>query len=435
VSHLEPIDIDNLADRYFGTSDPLYNAFLKKWLLGAVARVYEPGCKFDEALILQGKEWAGKSTFFKTIGGRWFDDSFGSNIESAKSLMVLHKSWIQEWAEFDRVSSKQDFNVIKGFLSRQTDCFVRQYGRDAIDHPRSSVMCGSINPATFLRDATGDRRFWVIPIPQEWKVPIDAIAEERDRLWGAIVQAYRRGESRFLTPDEYERATRSNEQFRDSDEWESVIANYLESREITRFSIYRLLTDALGFTLDKIDTRAQNRVKDCLMRLKCKSLGSRHETEFDGLARRLWERPIAPKTDTDVPKQEIYNASTTPATTPYNASTTVYKCTPLYAETSTEQDLQQPYNAYNAKNDAKHFPLSGEEKNPPPLHLLDIHAKIDREFIRLGWDEDDERAWYQVYLDKTCRAELTEEELIAFHHRLTTMREKVTNGKNGRRKP
>lgn len=291
LGNIPPISIDDLSKKYFGTTDPFYDLLVKKWLIGAVARIFEPGCQFDNALILQGEQWAGKSQFFKVLGGKWFDDSFGSNVEAAKSLMTLHRCWIQEWAEFDKVTGKQDFNAIKDFLTRQSDNFVRQYGRESIEHPRMSVMAGSINPSAFLKDATGDRRFWVIPLAKGWIVPTEQLRAERDQIWAAAMSAYRAGESRYLSRDQYEIHKKINEQFRDSDIWLSTIENWLMDREIQRFSIERILLECLGFTLDKIDTKSRNRVRDCLISLGCTPLGSRRESEYDGKARRVWQSP------------------------------------------------------------------------------------------------------------------------------------------------
>jgi len=291
LDKISPISIDDLSKKYFGTTDPFYDLLVKKWLIGAVARIFEPGCQFDNALILQGEQWAGKSQFFKVLGGKWFDDSFGSNVEAAKSLMTLHRCWIQEWAEFDKVTGKQDFNAIKDFLTRQADVFVRQYGRESVEHPRMSVMAGSINPSAFLKDATGDRRFWVIPLAKGWIVPTEQLRSERDQIWAAAVAAYRSGESRYLSREQYQIHQKVNEQFRDSDIWLSTIENWLMDREIQRFSIERILLECLGFTLDKIDTKSRNRVRDCLISLGCTALGSRRESEYDGKARRVWQSP------------------------------------------------------------------------------------------------------------------------------------------------
>jgi predicted P-loop ATPase len=74
---ITPLSLENLATRYFGTNNPIYDIFLKRTLIAAVARAYEPGCKHDTTLVLQGKQGAGKSSFFNVLGGDWFDDSMG----------------------------------------------------------------------------------------------------------------------------------------------------------------------------------------------------------------------------------------------------------------------------------------------------------------------------------------------------------------------
>ena len=162
---IAPIDIDNLSVRYFGTSNPLYDTFLKKTLIAAVARVYEPGCKHDTTLVLQGEQGAGKSSFFDVLGGEWFDDSMGDG-RAKDDLIVLHKSWLQEWGEIERVFSKRQAGELKAFLARRTDTFRPPYGRTALEFPRHSIIVGSVNDCQFLVDSTGNRRYWVVPIEE-----------------------------------------------------------------------------------------------------------------------------------------------------------------------------------------------------------------------------------------------------------------------------
>jgi hypothetical protein len=286
-------NIDNLADRYLGTVDPLYNVFVKKWLIAAVARIFEPGCKVDFALILQGAQGIRKSGFFRALGGKWFDDSFGPNVESNKSLLVLHKSWIQEWAEFDRVTSKGDFDVIKAFLTRQIDCFVKPYGRDAIDYPRQNVLCGSVNKDSFLRDVTGDRRFLVIPVPQGHYINTDDLQKERDAIWAAATFAYLEGKAKGenawnLSLEEYQGLEESNEIFRVSDEWEYSIAAFLEDKE--QVSIAQILGDRFGIEEKDQDRRQQMRVAEILTKLGWNKSGERKEGS--GKRRKFWEKKI-----------------------------------------------------------------------------------------------------------------------------------------------
>lgn len=401
LGNLSPISIDDLSRRYFGTVDSFYDLLVKKWLIGAVARIFEPGCQFDNALILQGEQWAGKSQFFKILGGKWFDDSFGSNLESAKSLMTLHQGWIQEWPEFDKITGKQDFNAIKAFLTRQSDNFVRQYGRESIEHPRMSVMAGSINPSAFLKDATGDRRFWVIPLAKGWIVPTEQLRAERDQIWAAAVAAYRAGESRYLSREEYEIHKKVNEQFRDSDIWLSTIENWLMDREIHRFSIERVLLECLGFTLDRIDTKSRNRVRDCLISLGCTPLGSRRESEYDGKARRVWQSPekFPSQVEFDNGDNGDNNGSVVNQNPVLEGITTV-----TTLDNGKNKDFSQSQN-------------NGKIPDPDPVEEAEesYEAGLMREigsiFDRLGWDKKKRADFlitrYKVgYLDWLSRSDL-----------------------------
>ncbi|MBE9263081.1 DUF3854 domain-containing protein [Microcystis sp. LEGE 00066] len=382
LSNLSPISIDGLSRRYFGTVDPFYDLLVKKWLIGAVARIFEPGCQFDNALILQGEQWAGKSQFFKILGGKWFDDSFGSNLESAKSLMTLHQGWIQEWPEFDKITGKQDFNAIKAFLTRQSDNFVRQYGRESIDHPRMSVMAGSINPSAFLKDATGDRRFWVIPLAKGWIVPTEQLRSERDQIWAAAVAAYRDGESRYLSREQYEIHKKVNEQFRDSDIWLSTIENWLLDREIQRFSIERILLECLGFTLDKIDTKSRNRIRDCLISLGCTALGSRRESEYDGKARRVWQSPEKFPCETE----ESDNADNG-SNGSDNGSVVAQNPVPERITTVTTLDNGKKANFFQSKKNKGKIPDPDPVEEAEESYEAGLIREIGSIFDRLEWDK------------------------------------------------
>ncbi|MBF2099140.1 MAG: hypothetical protein IGQ88_12320 [Gloeomargaritaceae cyanobacterium C42_A2020_066] len=230
---VEPGDIDNMATKYLhiSESDPLValrNAQVRKFLICCVARAYRPGCKVDTALILQGRQNLWKSSFFRVLGGAWFDDSMGL-IENKDDLMIAHKCWIQEWSEFDYVSGQRHASQIKAFLSRQSDTFRPPYGRSAKTYPRRFVICGTTNQTEFLNDPTGSRRFWVIPVSQ--LIDIQALERDRDAIWSAAVHAYRNGEQWWLTPDEFAQSEDANRDYQASDPWTDDIAAYVASRQ------------------------------------------------------------------------------------------------------------------------------------------------------------------------------------------------------------
>jgi predicted P-loop ATPase len=272
-----PISIDNLATRYLGTNDPLYDSFLKRWLIGAVARVYQPGCKFDEALILQGKTGVGKSTFLETLGfadERGWLNSSTVDISHRDGLMVLHKYWLYELAEFDQISSKKAAATIKAFMSNKVDALRLPYGRKTVSKPRGFALCGSVNKSDFLYDETGNRRFWVIPIPTSIDfLDIDKLREERNAIWAAAVCAYRRGESWRLSRQEEKQNLKRNQVFEVTDEWESEIADYVETKEVA--TIKDILSNLFNIEIALQDKRMQWRVSTILTKLGWKKGGQR----------------------------------------------------------------------------------------------------------------------------------------------------------------
>ena len=282
-----PISLDNLSSRYFGTDNPLYNAFLKRTLIAAVARTYQPGCKNDTALVLQGEQGIKKSTFLRVLGGDWFDDSMGDG-RSKDDLIILHKCWIQEWGEIERVFGKRQAGELKAFITRQTDTFRQPYGLTALEHARQSIIVGSVNDSQFLQDPTGNRRYWVIPI-QVPGINIKQLKQERDGIWAAAVKAYRDGEQWWLTDEEEKLSAANNQQFQIVDEWESAISHYLESRTIV--SITEILTQVFDYELGKIDRSSQMRVGTILTSVGWKKVGRK---QHQGKRQIVW-RPGIPR--------------------------------------------------------------------------------------------------------------------------------------------
>jgi len=261
-----PISIDNLATRYFGTTNPLYDVFVKKFLIGAVARAYQPGCKVDTALILQGRQGQGKSGFFAVLGGEFFDDSMGP-LDGKDDLMILHRSWIQEWSEFDQVSGHRQASQIKSFLSRRIDRFRPPYGRYVKEFPRRCVICGSTNQQEFLNDPTGSRRFWVIPVGSR-PIDLETLRRERDAIWAAAVQAYKAGAQWWLTPDEHNQSEELNLEYQQSDPWLDIIQGKLSLPGApSQVTTEHILTDWLGVPKDRQGKAEQRRVGAIMRRL------------------------------------------------------------------------------------------------------------------------------------------------------------------------
>lgn len=256
--------LENAADRYLHTDLPIYNTYLKKTLVGAVKRTFEAGCKFETALVIYGKQGALKSTFWRVLGGDWFDDTVQGFDRDEKQK--LHQYWIEEFGEIEKVSNKHDVSQIKAFLSNQNDVFRVPFGRSSRAYPRKFIIVGSTNKPDILQDSTGDRRFWIIDIyHNEQSIDIEKVKAERDQLWAAAYALYKKGESVFLPREEDAVRDELNKQYRADDAWEEPVTNFVE--HFTTMKMVDILKNCLEIPLERHDRKSQDRVSNILRNL------------------------------------------------------------------------------------------------------------------------------------------------------------------------
>lgn len=274
--------LESLAEIYLGTSDPLHQQYLRKTLIGAVARIYEPGCQLDTVLILQGAQGIGKSSFFRTLASSdWFDDSFGNASDKDERLKLL-QSWFCEWAELETVFRRRDVSQLKAFLTSRYDLIRPPYGRQTERFPRTVVFIGTTNEQEFLSDPTGSRRYWVIPC-SDVGINIALLAEERDAIWAAAVSAYRNRKEWWLSKEEEAERARQAEAYQQSDAWEEPIEDYLRLAT-TGVTIREILQNALKFEDGQITRAHEMRVGNILKGMGYKS----RQTKVSGKKLRLW---------------------------------------------------------------------------------------------------------------------------------------------------
>lgn len=200
--------LDTLLIDYFGAEDtPYTRAVTRKTLTAAVARIFRPGVKFDYVLTLQGSQGIGKSTFFSRLAGDWFSDSFG-RLDGKEAYEQLQGVWIMEIGELAGLK-RSEVEAIKLYISKQTDRYRAAYGRRIQSYPRQCIFVGTTNELQFLRDTTGNRRWWVVDTPNApakdlWE---DLTPDTVRQIWGEAVQAYKAGEALHL-PKELEETAR-----------------------------------------------------------------------------------------------------------------------------------------------------------------------------------------------------------------------------------
>lgn len=199
-------------------------------LIGAVKRIFEPGSKYDHMLILSGAQGIGKSTLLSRLGGEWFSDSLVI-ANGKEAFELLQGKWILEVAELTAMK-KADLETWKQFISKPVDSFRGAYQTVAKDHPRQCVFFGTTNDYEFLRDKTGNRRFWGIACDgdrAELDVFKDFDTDYRDQVWAEAVERYKAGELPYPTDTKVSEAILERQKrFEEEDPQMVDIRAYLE---------------------------------------------------------------------------------------------------------------------------------------------------------------------------------------------------------------
>lgn len=224
--------VDTLLVDYLGASDTAYvRAVTRKTLCAAISRVLRPGCKFDSMLVLNGPQGVGKSTLIAKLAGEWFSDSL--NLGDTKDKTAAEKLqgyWILEIGELAGLK-KAEVETLRSFLSRQNDIYRAAFGKRATPHLRQCVFFGTTNAESgYLRDTTGNRRFWPVKTPgngkkQSWNLTHEEILQ----IWAEALVYVRQREKLYLSAEMDALAKDEQREAMESDEREGLVREYLDT--------------------------------------------------------------------------------------------------------------------------------------------------------------------------------------------------------------
>jgi predicted P-loop ATPase len=219
--------LDEWLSKYAEVPETEYSfSVASKFLISAVARTYEPACKADCMLVLQGPQGALKSTLLNVLAGEFFSDQI-EDLTSKDGRMLLHGPLIIEIAELDAMN-KKEVSAVKHFLTTRVDSFRPPYGRTTEDFPRRCVFAGTVNLDVYLKDDTGGRRFWPVNVH---KIDLAGLRANRDQIWAEAVHRYRAGENWWLEHAAERAAEDEQEDRRQADPWEMLIEEYLAENQ------------------------------------------------------------------------------------------------------------------------------------------------------------------------------------------------------------
>lgn len=223
--------LDTLLIDYLGAKDTPYSrAVARKSLAAAVARVMQPGCKYDYMPIFSGPQGIGKSTLLRLLGKRWYSDSLQS-FEGKEASEMLQGIWINELGELNGLS-KSETNAVKQFLSRTEDIYREPYGRRTGCYPRRCVFFGTTNDSEFLKDKTGNRRFWPLDVGLQpaTKNVFKDLEDEVPQIWAEAFVRWQLGEKLYLDGEAEAEAKEQQEIHQESNAKEGIIREFVERR-------------------------------------------------------------------------------------------------------------------------------------------------------------------------------------------------------------
>jgi len=246
-----------------GAADTLYvRAVSKNFMVGMIARVYQPGCQLETMPVLESREQGiGKTTLLRILGADWYSNNTASMGEK-DFLQALRGAWLVEIAELDNIR-RTTLERVKATIARPIDEYFARYGRTLLRIPRQSVFCGTTNSNTWNNDDTGARRFWPIACDASKDTRaarMKAIAKNREQLFAEALHTYKMGASWYQVPEE--QAIEEQEARHVEDPWTNDVTAFLHN--LTRSVTLREVMQSLGLKTENMRSNDAYRVAHIL---------------------------------------------------------------------------------------------------------------------------------------------------------------------------
>jgi len=274
---------ERLDQLLFNIDDPIAAGFMPRFLVAAVARIFEPGCLVRQLPVLVGPQNIGKTELGRALFGQThFGDGLSNKLD-VDDVTRLTRVWCLELGELDGITRRTQQEHFKAFISRRVDIQRRKYAAGEEDFPRRSVFWGTSN-GTPLRDPTGSSRFVCIRLPNE-RLPFAHVSLMRDAIWRRALEAYREGYQWYSTDSELEAINSRNTDYVQLDPWAEVIISYLDAQKI-----YPITTELIYNRL-RIEPPQQNNNNAARIRQICEAHGwvyGQRRVEGGGAKRGFW---------------------------------------------------------------------------------------------------------------------------------------------------
>jgi predicted P-loop ATPase len=370
-----------LDQHLLGIDDPIAAEFLPRYLIGAVARVFKPGCDVRQTPVLVGPQWRGKTALGRILFGaeHWIS---GVGDLGKDALMRLHTGWGIELAELDGVTRRSDQESLKAFLTETCDSIRRPYDVATIRHPRKFVFWGTSNGAA-LRDTTGNTRYVTIPIPDQM-LPLEWAQRHRNALWARAVEQYKAGADWNQCSDAIRNAIADrNDNFTVLDPWHDRIAQVLKRKALELQLPVKVeeLLQAVEMPIDR-----QKGIDGQRVRRIAESLGWAMDRRQSGAERRRGLWPAVPQVPQAVP-QGCHKANPSDGN---GCGTAAISATTKPKELDKEREQQHPQQRHQAPQQcpldtvgAKLVALMAETPNPSDTSGSALVAGDDHLVARL----------------------------------------------------